>query len=341
MTKISDIAEACGVSTATVSYVLTGKASERRISNETKELVIRTAQEMNYQRSSKVPRKIPVVAIYIQDENFDMTVPPIMEAVKRVQYSTPMPVNIVMRPYGAGHIADERYLFANDIFDAAVITGINAADIDSLTENRPHIPTVLVNRAIDGYPSISIDSEEVGVIASRIALNISRDIAIVMNPHPFTNMTVRSQTFTKNVIAAGVDLEDAVFFCPNKIDCAFNLGMEIVNSGKLKKVYYCNYDMVALGMMNAFSSCGIKVGEDVYVFASSNGPGDLFAYSYPPLTIIDQKFEEINEAAIRLAIDYISKRTSAIRQRIVHPEVIYRKSCPAKAIPFVDPIYNS
>ena len=47
--SLKDIAEAAGVSTALVSFVLNGKKKEYRVGEETAKRILKIAQEMNYQ----------------------------------------------------------------------------------------------------------------------------------------------------------------------------------------------------------------------------------------------------------------------------------------------------
>ena len=48
MATIKDIAEKANVSLSTVSLIIIGKASERKISRETEERVLKIMREMNY-----------------------------------------------------------------------------------------------------------------------------------------------------------------------------------------------------------------------------------------------------------------------------------------------------
>ena len=47
--SLKDIAEAAGVSTALVSFVLNGKKKEYRVGEETAQRILKIANEMNYQ----------------------------------------------------------------------------------------------------------------------------------------------------------------------------------------------------------------------------------------------------------------------------------------------------
>lgn len=96
------------------------------------------------------------------------------------------------------------------------------------------------------------------------------------------------------------------------------------------KSNFCNHDVVALGMMNAFHESGIVIGEDIQIFAASNGPSRLMARSIPPLTVIDLKMEETAERSLRMIIDTVTGRINGIQQQVIYPSIIYRQSSPAQ-----------
>ncbi|EQH66910.1 LacI family DNA-binding transcriptional regulator [Clostridioides difficile] len=58
MATIKDIAKDCGLSSATVSYVLSGKGNERRIPLHTQELILNSADKLGYKRSTPIKHKI-------------------------------------------------------------------------------------------------------------------------------------------------------------------------------------------------------------------------------------------------------------------------------------------
>ena len=51
MVKMSDVAARAGVSQATVSFVLGGRADSLKISNQTRQRVLEVASELGYQRN--------------------------------------------------------------------------------------------------------------------------------------------------------------------------------------------------------------------------------------------------------------------------------------------------
>ena len=49
MATLKDIADICGVSTATVSYVLSGRGTEKRITEQTQQEIRKAAESLDYE----------------------------------------------------------------------------------------------------------------------------------------------------------------------------------------------------------------------------------------------------------------------------------------------------
>ncbi|MEI3103391.1 MAG: LacI family DNA-binding transcriptional regulator [Oscillospiraceae bacterium] len=74
MATLSEIAEKCGVSTATVSYVLSGKGEEKRISPAMQELVRTTAEQLGYKQrtaGASAPAQTRVAVFWPPEEHRD------------------------------------------------------------------------------------------------------------------------------------------------------------------------------------------------------------------------------------------------------------------------------
>ncbi|MBY2475636.1 substrate-binding domain-containing protein [Clostridioides difficile] len=331
MATIKDIAKDCGLSSATVSYVLSGKGNERRIPLHTQDMVLNSADKLGYKRSTPRAHNHIQIAFYWQDAGFELASINIFQAINHVISLEHLDINIIIRPYTVGHLCDDEYLFSNNYYDGVVLTGINADDIEYLLKNKPKIPVVVVNREIEGFSSVSIDNEETGRIAALHAIqNGKNDIAVVFNPSSFTCMTLRGKSFLKTCEEHGIYLPDSIYYCSNKIDSGYDIAQKMIAKNSIKKVIFCNHDVVALGIMNAFNESGIAIGNDVQIFAASNGPSRLMARSTPPLTVIDLKMEETAERSLRMIIDIVTGRMSGIQRQVIYPSIIYRQSSPVQ-----------
>lgn len=331
MVTINEIAKKCGVSTATVSYVLNGKSAEKRISAATRESVNKAARELGYKghRVKKATKASANIGFFWQDNDFDMVVPSVVNGINHVLSSSGVPANVMIRPFTVGHLGDVEQLFDGTAFDAVVLTGLNEVDLDYISANRPTAATVLVNRSLPGFSDVSTDSEEVGRLSAEHAMAVTEDIAVILNPKSFTCMNKHGQTFMNICRDRGIDFSNRIYYCDNTMGSAYSLGLELAGKGRLNKLYFCSYDMVALGLMNAFTESGVRVGTDIQVFCASNGPDELFAYCTPSLTVVDQRMSEIVERSLRLAIDFTAQQVLGEQHQRVYPKIIYRKSSPA------------
>lgn len=329
LATIYDIAERCGTSAATVSYVINGRAREKRISVATQEKIMRAARELGYKRLKPERTSNPVIAVYWIHKHLELTMPSIVSGINSAVSSEISPVDVIMRPFEQGHIYKQKRLWENGSCDVAIIVGANSEDLSYLEENITKVPTILFNRELKGYSSATVDHEEAGrLTAEHAILKGGSGLALVLNPSALFGLNYRGKAILQTCRKENIDMRGSLFYCENGIDNGYELAWEMIRKNRLKKVIMCIYDVVALGMMCALNEAGIKVGEDVEVIATSSGPSRLFARTIPPLTVVDLKAEEIAARAVKMAIDFSTGRLTAPQKIVVSPEIIYRKSCP-------------
>lgn len=340
MVTIYDIAEKCGVSVSTVSYVLSGQGEKRRISADTQALVQKTAAELGY-----VPRKRrktapaapqptaapPVVAVYWPRRDFEMCMPPLTQGLNNALSKATVPVNISIRPYDQGHLGDQLQGQAPPC-DAMLFVAGQKEDLAWLESHPPVVPSVLFNRSLPGYASVSVDHMEAARLAAEHAARCGgTDITIVMNTVDYYGLTSRSEHMVEILRAHGWEPSGHTLYCANRVDDGYELGCELVRAGRLTHVILCAYDMVGLGILGALYEAGIRVGEEVQVLAVSTGPQRLFARSCPPMTVVDLRTREIMEHCLSLAIDYAAGHLTDPRSLTVQPEIVFRQSAPQRA----------
>ena len=119
--KLKDIAEQCGTSVATVSYVLSGKGVESRISSEMQELIFDTAERLGYVRKAAPPKpKKPRIAIYWPKKGLETTLVSIMNGVNSAILFDTVPISLTICPYEANNLYLEDDLWSSRVYDAAI-----------------------------------------------------------------------------------------------------------------------------------------------------------------------------------------------------------------------------
>lgn len=330
MVTLLDIAKICGTSTATVSYVLSGKGLQRRISPATQERILKAAEQLGYVKADagRAP-SVPRVEIHWPTTQLEMTIPPLMNGINAAIASESLPVDVNIRFYEPGHIESQTTLWTPGDNIAAILVAAAPSDLNCLSQRKAEIPVVLLNRTLPGYSYVSIDHEEAGRMAVDHAVKRGGgDIALILTIAPLYGYSSREQSMIRACREFEVDTGDRLFYCVNQIDDGYELGWRLVREGKLHKVLVCTSDMVGLGIISALNEAGIQVGRDVELLSTSHGLSRLFARCYPPMTVVDLKMEEITQRCVRLAIDLATRRTQDTHGIIIHPAMIYRQSSP-------------
>lgn len=339
MVTVYDIAKSCGVSVSTVSYVLSGQGEKRRISPDTQARVRTAAAELGYvprkrRRAAPAPVRTgpatPVIAVYWPRRDFEMCMPPLTQGLNNALSAAPIPVNISIRPYDQGYIGTLLQGHA-PACDAMLFVAGQKADLAWLESHPSAVPSVLFNRDLPGYSSVSVDHTEAARLAAGHAVQCGgTDVTIVMNTVDYYGLTSRSEHMAEILRAHGWEPSGHTRYCANRVDDGYELGWDLVRTNSLTRVILCAYDMVGLGILSALYEAGVNVGGDVQVLAVSTGPQRLFARSCPPMTVVDLRTREIMERCLAMAIDHATGHLTEPRHLIVQPEIVYRMSAPQR-----------
>lgn len=92
---------------------------------------------------------------------------------------------------------------------------------------------------------------------------------------------------------------------------------------------FCINDMMASGCLKALREEGVRVPEDVAVCGFDNM--DFSNFLYPPLTTVDQSFEEMGTSAIRMLHQVITGEISTGRKLFINHKLQVRQSTLAES----------
>ena len=294
---LTDIASHSGVSAATVSRVMNRSGS---VSNELVTKVNQTIRELGLREATK-----GFIAILSPDFG-SLTVTDKLTGIyaeaERLGY-TPVPLHM-----GSSTEATDRNLRLLKVlgFDALVILkdGVDPEELRSKYQLGP-IPIVMVNHRVD-LPNVhSIDiNRDVGMYkAARYLISLGhRRIAYLSAPLVGKVATDRKDGIDRALGEAGLE---AIFRQANpSIESGFQMLGSLLNDTESERptAIIAFDDLVAVGCLNAMSSYGCKVPEDISIV----GFDDLFItrHTNPPLTTVHQPWHRMGQFAVT-KIDHI------------------------------------
>lgn len=329
-----DIARAAGVSEATVSRVLNGHPG---ISEATRQTVLTALDVLGFERPSLLRRKSAGLVGLILPELTNPIFPAFAQAIEtalaRRNYT---PILCTQTP---GGIHEDDYV--QMLLDHGVAGIINISGLHADTDAKPDryvrlrelgLPLVLVNGEVPrlGVPTIADDVEAavelaVGHLAQLgherigLAAGPSRFVPVIRKVAGFRSAMARHTSLSDKQIQGLI--EHQLF----TVEGGATAGEELLGRGVTAVV--AASDLMALGVVRAARSRGLRVPEDVSVVGYDDSL--LVAFTDPPLTTIRQNVLAMSEAAVNALVEVIGGSDAQSRDYLFRPELVVRGSTGA------------
>jgi len=312
---ILDVANAAGVSTATVSRALNGGKISTRAQRRVEDAVRALGYQRNTLARGLVTGRTGVVGVLVPD-----VLGPLYAQMARG-------IEDVLTPLGMQYTfvtssrdparegAATRFLLEHQV-DGLILIGsqLGAGDLSALVGNRP---AVLVQREGDPapYPTLSLDNAQ-GVRAALTHLfeNGHRRVAHIAGVR--RDGRAREQAYRETVQAAGLS---PLVLPSDSTEAGGVAAGEVLAAHPDVTATLCSNDRVALGLYHTLRERGVRIPEDVSVVGFDDLPWGAFLA--PPLTTVRQPGRVMGQLAARLLLGEGPEGA-----RPVEPELVVRAS---------------
>lgn len=329
--KISDVARAAGVSTATVSRALSSPAM---VSEKTRALVQTAIEETGYivnhaARNLRRQRTGGIVVLVPNLSNPFFS--QILSGIATVMSAAGSNVLIVDTKHPEG--ADRQiiqYLHNNRADGLIVLDGQLPPDIfRDAGRPRARPPVVFACEWVEGFDqfSVTIDNAQAARLAvDHLARLGHRRIGHVLGP-PGNVLTIRRhEGFCEALDAAGLERRDDWFFAG---DFTLPSGVAAAQAwlalDDRPSAVFCSSDAMACGFMSELHRYRIRVPDDISVVGFDDI--EIAEHFIPKLTTVHQPRNAIGEAAARMLLARISGDGEGGEDRVRLPvELAVRES---------------
>jgi DNA-binding LacI/PurR family transcriptional regulator len=324
--RLAEVAQKVGVSEATVSRVLNGKAG---VSDSTREAVLTALDVLGYERPTQLrgerARLIGLVLPELQNPIFPALAEVIGGALAQRGF-TPV---LCTRTAGGLSEADYVDLLLDQHASGVVFAGGHFAELTAPHEHyrllhSRGIPVVLVNAAIDGldFPCVSTDDVTAAGQAFRHLSSLGHDrIGLIVGPEDHMPSRRKLAAFTDHVAKAGnaaAPVEHALFSLEGGQAAATRMLRQGVTG------IICGSDVLALGAIRAVRRAGMSVPGDVSVVGYDDS--GWLNCTDPPLTTVRQPIESMGKAAVALLVNQMELVTAHTEELLFEPELVVRGS---------------
>lgn len=343
---ISDVAEKAGVSKATVSLVLNSKPSPIKISETTRQIVLKAAKELNYS-----PNRL-ARAFSTSRSNVLGVVTASAYDLFKSDYSARVFKGIAQAAHNAHY---NLMIFDDEIMTNADTTQsyaslIRSRHVDGIIIIVPDKPNpAMAHRAQElqeqGMPflflwrrpleaqglTIQVNNKLGVQLATDYLLSLGhRRIAVITHGQQSQSSLERLTAFENVLAKNGLPFEsDLVWHDEFHPADDHRIVEEILALPQIPSAIFAFYDPVAVNVINILANKGMRIPEEISVM----GFGDLYAetYSRPSLTSVHEPVEQIGHTAVATLFQRVLRpETSTDNEDImIDPSLMVRASCGA------------
>ncbi len=335
-----DVANLAGVSRTTVSFVL-NNVQGMRISEETRQQVLKAARQLNYhpdatarRMASGRTRLIGFVLRQSPEQAFaDHFLPQVLRGLSQAASEQDYHILFEAIPpedqTGAyGRLIRERHV------DGLVLSGPRSDDRELLGIHAEGEPIVLLGQLPETQiPFVDVENVGSAVLAVRHLLQLGhRRIAMITNaPRPYTASADRLAGYRRALDEAGLAYDETLVrfgnFTPQSGNAAMN---ELLELNPLPSAVFVASDTVALGALQAIRWHGYRVPEDLALVGFDDIP--LAGFLETPLTTIRLPAYNLGWGAANLLISLVNDEPVHSRQVLLETNLVIRESCGASRV---------
>lgn len=329
---LQDIAEATGVSKATVSRVLN---DDPRISEATKLRVREAMQTLGYRGTGRnVQTRSWNIAFLIADPSGSVHEDLFFNEVLRgaVEVMEPHGYHALVSPSDGQQRADGALPAVLQRADGVIAGGVQLQDglVRALIAGA--LPVVFIGRYLRGRGMNAVlpDNEEGGRLATAHLLASGRRRIAFLGAPPQSNIYHdRLIGFRQAYADAGLAPDESLIYEAERTAAGgYESTLALLDTRRpAPDAIFAADDWVATGVLRALRQRGLRVPEDVAVVGYSDIA--LAPIADPPLTSVHVPKRRLGRTAAKLLLDVIAGQFEEPVQIVVSPTLVVRESAPA------------
>ena len=328
---IEDIARIAGVSTATVSRVLSGSPRVRETTRErVLSVVTQEGYEPNHVARSLAKQKSDTVGLVVED----IGNPFFTEAAKQIE-SALHKAGYSMLLTTSGW-SDEREVelvrtLVRNRVDGVILSPVSAESTSTYLLQRYGVPFVLLNvhSTNPRICSVCTDDEHGGRLAARALLNARPELLVCLQGFPHETTFSRVRGFIQEVdrTPSGAERKRVVIDNVRTYDEGYDVVGRLIQYERIqahRTGLFATNDDVAMGVIAALRDRGVPIPSQVAVVGYDDIPqASRFQI---PLTTIGQDIQQLATCAARELIELMKNPSEPSHQHELLPRLVQRAS---------------
>jgi LacI family transcriptional regulator len=328
--SIQDVARVAGVSSATVSRVLTGARSVRP---DSAAAVHAAVAQLNYrpnQLGRALRRQTSLVIGMVVPSIDNPFFPAVIQTVERNLRERGYALLLSTSEDDPQVEAERVEMLVDRQVDGLLISPCRRSESkDAVVDAAGRVPLVQIDRAIDGRSIDFIGVDDAWGIASIVDLITDmkpRYVAYLGGKLTNWSGNARHAAFRALTSERRRHLRTVIRLGEFSEAWGHEAAIELLSSDKPPDAFVCGNDLIAVGVVEACEELGLNVPSDVVVSGYDDIP--LARMCRPPLTTVRQPVDELSARAVELLLDRTREPRRRPRQVLLKTDLVIRNSMP-------------
>jgi DNA-binding LacI/PurR family transcriptional regulator len=325
---IKDVAALAGVSTATVSYVVSGS---RFVSPKLARRIRKAIKELHYAPSRLAQGlrngRMLTIGLVVDDitSRFSSLFTKGLESVAADRNYSLVISNLRANPDNERRSID---LLADQKVAGIIYCGYGAAEERLLELDAGGLPVVIADEPLgsERLSSVLIDNKA-GVVQALEHLEAlgHREIFFINGAAANRNGQLRAEAFGEFLRQRGLPFEeDRIVHGDYTLQHGYQAAVKMLNRRCRPTAVFCGDDMIAFGVLAALRSRGLRVPEDVAVVGFDDDP--LSRVFEPSLTTVHYPMEEMGRRSFEIFERMLGRRQKTAEHVILETKLMVRRS---------------
>ncbi len=326
---IRDVARRAGASVSTVSYALNG--GPRPVSAAMRARIQAAVAELGYQpnaiaRSLKTrsTRTVGIVLPSTTSSFFTAALRGLLAILQEQEYAGLVCESNEDQEIERAHLSE---LNRRQV-DGIVVTPARLAQQDLGYLTTFPAPIVVMDRGVGRSPGDVVAIDNRAGVYEAVALLLReghRDIALLAGPEGTDTAAARCQGYQAAYAALGPAPPDhLVRWLPFDEDAALRTTRELLALATRPSAIVAGSTRLTVGVLRAIRQEGLHIPRDIALVAYGEVPWADLAVC--PLTVVEQRVEELGQAAGRLLVNRLANRNLPRQEVILRPRLVVRES---------------
>jgi LacI family transcriptional regulator len=295
---ILDVARYVGVSSSTVSRVLTGNAA---VTTEKRDAIMAAIETLGYRPNTAARGLVNGATMMVGALSPDIGSPYYGEIIKGIEYGlrdTGYTLMIIPRSWQFREPLQAISVFHERRVDGAIVLAGNISDI-ILQQLAEDLPLVVIGQVVPGIEKncVRVDNVEGAYAATRYLIDLGHTrIAHVSGPDGYQDSVERRLGYERALEDAGLSVDERLIVQGDFREESGILALEmLLTRGVAFSAIFVGNDQMAQGVQLALYRRGMRIPEEVSIVGYDDQPNSAFCR--PPLTTVQQPTFEMGRAA--------------------------------------------